>query len=78
MCFPPGTLEIPDFEQHLARAVEGVEFINSQDMWACESVQRGLASRMAQPGRYCHLEECIHQLAQYVMGKVLVSSQNQH
>ncbi len=71
LCFPPETLEMPGFEQHLAHAVEGIAFINSQDMWACESVQRGLASRMAQPGRYCHLEECIHQLAQYVMDKIL-------
>ncbi len=45
--------------------------ITGDDLRACASVQRGLASRMAQPGRYCHLEECIHQLAQYVMDKVL-------
>ena len=78
MCFPPETLEIPDFEQNLANAVEGIEFINSQDMWACESVQRGLASRMVQPGRYCHLEDCIHQLAQYVMDKVLDNGHSRH
>ncbi len=78
LCFPPAAMEMPDFEQHLEHAVEGLEFINKQDMWACESVQQGLNSRMARPGRYCHLEECIHQLAQYVMGRVLDKSQLAH
>ena len=78
LCFPPAAMEMPDFEQHLEHAVEGLEFINKQDMWACESVQQGLNSRMARPGRYCHLEECIHQLAQYVMDRVLDKSHLAH
>jgi hypothetical protein len=71
LCFPPATIERPDFERNLKQAVEGLEFINSQDMWACSSVQRGVSSLLARPGRYCHLDEPVHQIARYVMSRVL-------
>jgi phenylpropionate dioxygenase-like ring-hydroxylating dioxygenase large terminal subunit len=73
LCFPPATMERPDFAQHLQPAVDGLEFINSQDMWACRSVQEGLASRFAQPGRLSHLDQAIHQIARYVLSRVVGS-----
>ena len=71
LCVPPSTMERPDVAQSLKQARDFIVMFNNQDMWACESVQRGLSSRLARPGRYCHLEKAIWQISRYVMRRVL-------
>jgi hypothetical protein len=66
-CLPPAAFADPA----LAPAVEGLraflDAIHRQDIGACEGVQRGLRSRLAEPGRLSHLEQAIWQLARWVL-----------
>ena len=71
MCFPPSTVERPDFEKSLAQAKNSLEFINNQDMWACTTVQRAFSSRLAERGRYSHMEKAVWQVARYVTSRLL-------
>lgn len=71
MCFPPSTVERADFEQSLAQAKDSLVFINNQDMWACSVVQRACSSRLAERGRFSHMEKAIWQIDRYVTSHVL-------
>ncbi len=70
LCVPPETRKLPDFDQRLRMAITGVETFNREDMIACASVQRGLASRFAASGSYSHLEDPVWQMGRYVANRV--------
>ena len=50
--------------------VQGFLTIRDEDITICKAVQGGLGSRFAEPGRLCHLEKAIWQLARYVAARV--------
>ena len=56
--FAPEAVEKPDFDP--AYAVEFWDLTNRQDWTACESVQRGLASRFATPGPLSPAEDAVY------------------
>jgi hypothetical protein len=60
----------PDFEASLGRLVDVYVRFRDEDTDICLGVQRGLASRFAEPGRLCHLEKCIWQFARYVETRI--------
>jgi Rieske 2Fe-2S family protein len=57
--FPPEAVERPGFDP--AYAVEFWDITNRQDWKACESVQRGVASRAYRPGPLAQDEDNVHQ-----------------
>ncbi|MGD9762543.1 MAG: aromatic ring-hydroxylating dioxygenase subunit alpha [Candidatus Binatia bacterium] len=71
MCVPPTTAEMKDFAVRLKAAAACLLVINDQDMWACESMQRGLSSHMAPRGRFSKWDKPVHQIARYVSDRVL-------
>jgi phenylpropionate dioxygenase-like ring-hydroxylating dioxygenase large terminal subunit len=54
--FPKSTLELPDFDQTLAKVLEGFNTINDQDISANKNVQKGKRSRFGHRGRMAPLE----------------------
>jgi Rieske 2Fe-2S family protein len=56
--FPPEALERPGFDP--AYAAEFWDLTNREDWRACESVQRGLASRGHRPGPFAPAEDEVH------------------
>lgn len=74
ICCPASTLAMPGFDQALQAAQDGLTLINDQDMQACASMQRGWSSRLAQAGRYSHLDKVVWQIHQYVIGKAIGES----
>ena len=68
-CLAPGTP--PDaVELQLA----GIDAVHQQDIAACQAVQRGLASRLARPGRLSHLEKSLWQFNQWWSDRVIDAS----
>ena len=51
----------------MAREDQLAELGDEQDVAACSGVQRGLRSRLAEPGRFSHLEKPLWQLARWVL-----------
>ncbi|MGD9762816.1 MAG: aromatic ring-hydroxylating dioxygenase subunit alpha [Candidatus Binatia bacterium] len=70
VCVPPESRALPDFESRFQMAIKGIETFNSEDMQACASVQRGLSSRYAAPGRYSHLEDPVWQVGRFVAERI--------
>ena len=70
ICVPPESRALPDFDSRFEEAIKGIETFNGEDMFACASVQRGLSSQFAVPGRYCHLEHPIWQTSRYVVDRI--------
>jgi phenylpropionate dioxygenase-like ring-hydroxylating dioxygenase large terminal subunit len=70
VCVPPAVRELPDFDRRAQMAIKGIETFNSEDMFACASVQRGLSSRFAVPGRYSHLEHPVWQMGRYLAERI--------
>jgi phenylpropionate dioxygenase-like ring-hydroxylating dioxygenase large terminal subunit len=70
ICVPPGVVARPTLETELAQIVQGFLTIRDEDITICKAVQDGLGSRFAEPGRLCHLEKAIWQLARYVAARV--------
>lgn len=71
ICFPPETMKMPEFEAALKVAWDSLIFINDADMAACASVQKGWASRSAQPGRYSWLDKVLWNFNRYIRSRVL-------
>jgi phenylpropionate dioxygenase-like ring-hydroxylating dioxygenase large terminal subunit len=70
ICVPPAVTARATFDAEMAQLVEGFLTIRDEDVAICRAVQQGLASRFAEPGRLCHLEKPIWQLARYVADRV--------
>jgi phenylpropionate dioxygenase-like ring-hydroxylating dioxygenase large terminal subunit len=70
ICVPPATADRPTLDAELDQVVKGFVAIRDEDVAICRAVQRGLASSFAEPGRLCHLEKPVWQLARYVAERV--------
>jgi hypothetical protein len=62
---------LPDFAPRYKVATDCLLTIHSQDMWACESMQRGFSSRLATQGRFGVYDKPCNQIARYVIERVL-------
>jgi Rieske 2Fe-2S family protein len=62
--FHPGEMAKPDFDP--TDAVEFWDLVNRQDWAICESVQRGMASRVFQTGYYAPMESASLDIRRYV------------
>jgi phenylpropionate dioxygenase-like ring-hydroxylating dioxygenase large terminal subunit len=65
-CVPAAVLEDPALGAQLPAFRAFVDTVHRQDIGVCEGVQRGLASRLAEPGPLSHLERCVWQLHRYL------------
>ena len=71
--FHPGEMARPDFDP--SDAVDFWDLVNRQDWAICESVQRGMASRVFQTGYYAPMESWSLDIRRYV-GERLGDSKN--
>ena len=71
--FHPGEMARPDFDP--SDAVDFWDLVNRQDWAICESVQRGMASRVFQTGYYAPMESWSLDIRRYV-GKRLGDNKN--
>jgi phenylpropionate dioxygenase-like ring-hydroxylating dioxygenase large terminal subunit len=69
-CVPAAVLEDPALGAQLPAFRAFVDTVHRQDIGVCEGVQRGLASRLAEPGPLSHLERCVWQLHRYVLERL--------
>jgi phenylpropionate dioxygenase-like ring-hydroxylating dioxygenase large terminal subunit len=58
--------EQPDYQQRMAAEREFLLLVNDEDIAVNVMQQRGAADRLAEPGRFSHLEKACWQLADYV------------
>jgi phenylpropionate dioxygenase-like ring-hydroxylating dioxygenase large terminal subunit len=65
VCVPEG---VTDEQGEPLRAF--VDAVHREDMAACSSVQGGLRSRLARPGRLSHLEKCVWQFQRWLKGRL--------
>jgi phenylpropionate dioxygenase-like ring-hydroxylating dioxygenase large terminal subunit len=70
ICVSTAARSAPGFEAGVEQIVQGFLPIRDEDVAICRGVQAGLASRLAEPGRLCHLEKPIWELARYVDARV--------
>lgn len=71
MCFPRSTVARPDFEKEVQRYYEIPEMFFPEDKTACASVQKGLRSRLAEPGRFSLEEKPCYEFANYLLDRVV-------
>lgn len=71
LCFPPATTQLSNFKELEQAAYGTVVSFNDEDMAANASIQRGLTSRTARQGRFCHLEKAVWQFARYWTSRIL-------
>ncbi|MEQ8388192.1 MAG: aromatic ring-hydroxylating dioxygenase subunit alpha [Alphaproteobacteria bacterium] len=71
VCIPPTTAALPDLEPRLKSATDCLLVIHGQDYWACESMQRGFSSTLAEQGRFSTYDKPCNQIARYVIERVL-------
>ena len=65
--FHPAEMAKPDFDP--ADAVDFWDLVNRQDWAICESVQRGMTSRVFQTGYYAPMESWSLDIRRYVGGE---------
>ena len=65
--FPRSTVELPDFEETLGEAIEGVSNFNRQDMPTNVAAQMGMRSRYAPRGRYSWQEAVLAQFNSWLV-----------
>ena len=58
--------EAPDLQERLEKRVARMNEINVEDLAVNDMQQYGAGSRLAEPGRFSHLEACSWHLAEYV------------
>ena len=69
-CVPEAALADEAYREAIDGARAFVNLIHGQDIAACRGVQAGLRSRLAEPGRYSHLEKALWQLQRFVLARV--------
>ena len=70
-CFPPETVNRPEFPAELAELYHRLDTALSEDIPALVNQQRGLASPDARPGRFqSHLESNVAAFAKWYAGKI--------
>jgi phenylpropionate dioxygenase-like ring-hydroxylating dioxygenase large terminal subunit len=74
-CVPAAALEDKGLAARLPAFRDFVDAIHRQDIAACQGVQRGLRSRLAEPGPLSQLERCVWQLHRYVAERLAGSAQ---
>ncbi|MCG2622501.1 aromatic ring-hydroxylating dioxygenase subunit alpha [Arthrobacter sp. I2-34] len=67
--YPDSTLEKPDFEAQWKMEVEDLKDVMVEDVYAWESVQKGMFSRNAPRGRYAPSEVVLVRLNEWLIGK---------
>jgi phenylpropionate dioxygenase-like ring-hydroxylating dioxygenase large terminal subunit len=65
-CVPAAALADDRFRDALAGFRTFADAVHRQDIGACDGVQAGLRSRLAEPGRYSHLEKALWQLQRFL------------
>jgi phenylpropionate dioxygenase-like ring-hydroxylating dioxygenase large terminal subunit len=70
-CFPKSTAARPDFEEVVQRYYKRWDISIPEDNDISDIQQRGLSSPFARPGRLTHLEPLVHDLANWVLDRVL-------
>jgi phenylpropionate dioxygenase-like ring-hydroxylating dioxygenase large terminal subunit len=70
-CFPKATVARPDFEEVVQRYYKRWDISIPEDNDISDIQQRGLSSPFARPGRLTHLEPLVHDLANWVLDRVL-------
>jgi phenylpropionate dioxygenase-like ring-hydroxylating dioxygenase large terminal subunit len=65
-CVPAAALEDDRHRDALAWFRAFADTVHRQDIGACEGVQTGLRSRLAEAGRYSHLEKALWQLQRFL------------
>ena len=69
-CVPEAALADAAYAEALDGFRAFVDLIHRQDIGACQGVQAGLASRLAEPGRYSHLEKALWQLQRFLRERI--------
>ncbi len=70
-CFPKSTVARNDFEETVQRYYKRWDISIPEDNAISDIQQRGLSSPFARPGRLTHLEPLVHDLANWVLDRVL-------
>jgi phenylpropionate dioxygenase-like ring-hydroxylating dioxygenase large terminal subunit len=70
-CFPRRTVARNDFEDIVQRYYKRWDISIPEDNDISDLQQRGLSSPFARPGRLTHLEPLVHELANWVLDRVL-------
>jgi choline monooxygenase len=70
-CFPRRTVARPDFDEVVQRYYKRWDLSIPEDNEISDLQQRGLSSPFARPGRLTHLEPLVHDLANWVLDRVL-------
>jgi choline monooxygenase len=70
-CFPRTTVARNDFEETAQRYYKRWDISIPEDNAISDIQQRGLSSPFARPGRLTHLEPLVHDLANWVLDRVL-------
>lgn len=65
--FPQSTIELPDFDELLGAAIDGVSNFNHQDMPTNVATQYGMQSRFAPRGRYAWQEGVLAQFNSWLV-----------
>jgi phenylpropionate dioxygenase-like ring-hydroxylating dioxygenase large terminal subunit len=66
-CVPEAALADAAYAEALDGFRAFADLIHRQDITACQGVHAGLASRLAEPGRYSHLEKALWQLQRFLL-----------
>jgi phenylpropionate dioxygenase-like ring-hydroxylating dioxygenase large terminal subunit len=74
ICYRPDAWSDPVFEEKLAGSKAILDAVHRQDMDACRSVQRGVVSPFARPGRLSHLEKGVWQFNDWVREQLAAAS----
>jgi phenylpropionate dioxygenase-like ring-hydroxylating dioxygenase large terminal subunit len=69
--FPKKTVERADFEEVVQRYYRRWDTSIPEDNEISNLQQKGLSSPLARPGRLTHLEPLVHDLANWVLDRVL-------
>lgn len=75
--FPSSTVEMPDFDDTLERAIAGVSTFNVQDMPTNVATQLGMQSRFAPRGRFSWQEAVLAQFSSWLVDRYEASDATQ-
>lgn len=70
ICAPPHAFEDPELETKREAAAALLDTIHREDMAICRGVQQGLASRLAAPSPFSHLEATVHHFHRWLLERV--------
>ncbi len=71
VCFPKDRVARDDFEEVASQYYERLDTTYPEDLGVCKAVQRGMQSRIFEPGRFTHHEMNLHAFANYLVDRVV-------